>query len=339
MRTITILAMTALIFAVLASPADTRQLKSRLKDIARIQNASGNHIIGYGLVVGLAGTGDTMGSQRGMTSQTIQNMLKTIGATNVPLEWIRTRNAAVVTVTAVLPGYAKAGDTVDVIVSSLGDAQSLQGGTLLMANLKAADNEVYVLAQGTISTGGLNYDNLPYEMRRNMLKNHTLVARIPAGGTIVKSVENSVAEGSSLVISLYEPDFTTASRVAEAINAKYPDAAVATDPSTVKVTIPDDQKGKEVAFVAILEQLTVIPDDTAKVAINERTGTVVLGEDVKIGAVAVAHGNIKVEVAEGVTLGQLVEVLNAAGVSPRDFIAIVQAMRRSGAIKAEIELM
>jgi len=339
MRTITLLILAALALLALAWPADAARSKSRLKDLARIQNASGNHIIGYGLVVGLAGTGDTMGSQRGMTSQSIQNMLKTIGATNVPLEWIRTRNAAVVTVTASLPGYAKSGDTIDVVVSSLGDATSLQGGTLLMANLRAADNEVYVLAQGTISTGGLNYDNLPYETRRNMLKNHTLVARIPVGGTIVKGVENPVAEGASLVISLNEPDFTTASRITEAINGKYADAASASDPSTVKVLIPDAMKGKEVAFVAELEQLMIIPDDTARVAINERTGTVVLGEDVKIAAVAIAHGNIKVEVAEGVTLGQLVEVLNAAGVSPRDFIAIVQAIKKAGALKAEIELM
>lgn len=340
----------------------------RLKDIAEIEGMGEELLFGYGLVVGLNGTGD---SSSYIAAQSVSNMLKRLGIT-VPPDQIRLRNVAAVMVTAKLPPFAKPGARIDVTVSSIGDARSLVGGTLLPTPLRTSfDPEtVYAIAQGEISIGGYRFG------ARGALaqKNHPTVGRIPGGGIVVRGAEVKLAERGSLTLILDEPDFTTASRVVEAINDKFGSKiASAVDGGTIKLTVPQSYRDDLVRFIAEVESIKVEPDTVARVVIDERTGTVVIGKDVRISTVAVAHGDIRVEISttaevyqpypesagqtavvessrvdvteEGgsvaliesnATIGQLAAALNAIGATPQDLIAILQNIAKAGALKAKL---
>jgi flagellar P-ring protein precursor FlgI len=360
----------AIIFLVLpvTSPAATR-----IKDIAYVQGVRGQQLIGYGLVVGLNGTGDTQRST--FTLQSVTSMLKRFGIT-VPASDLRTRNVAAVMVTATVPAFSKEGGFIDVMVSSLGDATGLQGGTLLLTPLSGLDGTVFATAQGALSVGGMSVRSGGSEVRRN----HTAAGRIPGGAVLEKSVTSTFAKDWKVAIVLLQSDFTTATRIAEAINAKLgKQAALATDGSTVAVDVPTDSRsdGKLVEFISQIELLEITPDVAAKVVINERTGTVVVGGNVSILPVAISHGGVNIEIqqvpvisqpnafstggktvatqmttiAAGVdsssvvalpgaaTVQDIAKSLNALRVSPRDIIAIFQALKEAGALKADLVII
>jgi len=345
----------------------------RVKEIAQLEGLGPTKLIGYGLVVGLDGSGD---SRRSMaTLQSVANMLKRFGIT-VPQRELRADNVAAVMVTADLPPFAKPGSRIDVQVSSLGDAESLEGGTLLLTPLVDASGTVYAVAQGPVSIGGFNINTIGGEKVR---KNYALVGRVPNGAVVKKEAPGAVPDGGTLRLILKNPDFTTAARVAEAINQQFGrDIAVAVDAGAVELTVPEESRspGKLVAFLSQLEAVEAEPDQVAKVVVNERTGTVVIGGDVRISAVAVAHGNLTVRITTTPIISQpapfsqgqtvvvpetqttvrterasltviqdtasvddLVKALNALGVTPRDLIAIFQALKEAGALKAELVIL
>lgn len=341
----------------------------RLKDIAQIQGARGNQLIGYGLVVGLEGTGDSKGTL--FTTQSIANMLQRFGI-SVPAGQMKVKNIAAVMVTADLPPFAHEGSRIDVTVSSIGDARSLQGGTLLQTPLMGADGNVYAVAQGPISVGGFGASSGGSSQQ----KNHLTVGRIPAGAIVEREVPASVVKDNSLLITLTTPDFTTAARVASAIRQKFPQTLPrALDASTIRVDLSGEDREDVVTLIAALQEITVQPDTPARVVINERTGTVVLGGNVTLSPAAVAHGNLTVRIdaktqvsqppplsggttatttrrdvkvteqaerlialPESVTVDQIVKALNTLGVSPRDLMSILQALKAAGALHAEIEV-
>ena len=345
---------------------------TRVKDIAYVQGVRGYQLIGYGLVVGLNGTGDTQRST--FTVQSVTSMLKRFGIT-VPAAELRTRNVAAVVVTATVPPFAKEGGLLDVIVSSLGDATSLQGGTLLFTPLSGVDGVVYATSQGPISIGGISVRAGGNEVRRN----HTAAGRVPGGAILEKAIATPITRDSTLTLILSQADFTTAQRIAQQINTAMGAAlAFASDGSSIRVSIPDTSRteSKLVHFISQLELLEVAPDVSAKVVINERTGTIVVGGNVGILPVAIAHGGLNIEIqsvpiisqpnafARGETvLTQLTTVaaradtsavvaiegtasvqdvaraLNALRVSPRDIIAIFQALKEAGALKAELVII
>ena len=345
---------------------------TRIKDIAYVQGVRGQQLIGYGLVVGLNGTGDTQRST--FTIQSVTSMLKRFGIT-VPLNDVRTRNAAAVMVTATVPAFSKEGGAVDVMVSSLGDATGLQGGTLLMTPLSGLDGSVYATAQGPLSVGGMSVRSGGNEVRRN----HTAAGRIPSGAVLEKSVSSSFAKDWKVAIVLLQSDFTTASRIAEAINTKVASKiATATDASTVAVDVPADSRsdGKLVEFISLVEVLEITPDVAARVVINERTGTIVVGGSVSILPVAISHGGVNIEIQQtpvisqpnafsggktvqtqltsisagadtsavvalngAATVQDIAKSLNALKVSPRDIIAIFQALKEAGALKADLVII
>lgn len=352
-------------------PASSAGGTVRVKDIASVHGIRSNQLTGYGLVVGLEGTGDSNGAQ--FTVQSIANMLERFGV-SVSASDLKVKNVAAVIVTADLPAYTRRGATLDVTVSSLGDARSLQGGTLLQTPLHGANGKVYAVAQGAISIGGFNFSG---GGGNRVQKNHTTVGRVPAGAI----VENEVSMGfvqpdNSLVIRLHQPDFTTASRIASTIREQYPLLGVSTpDPGTVRVSLPPEEREDPVLLISQLENLRVQPDVVAKIIVNERTGTVVVNGDVRIAPVAIAHGGITVRVqtrvkvsqppplspgetvptpeteigveeseakmiylSEGGSVESLVKALNLLGVTPRDLIAILQAIKGAGALHAEIEV-
>ncbi|HSV74832.1 MAG TPA: flagellar basal body P-ring protein FlgI [Chthonomonadales bacterium] len=341
----------------------------RIKDIAGVQGARSNQLIGYGIVVGLDGSGD--GNSTIVTAQSVVNALQRFGM-SVPHGAIKVRNVAAVVVTADLPPFARNGQRIDVTVASLGDARSLQGGTLLQTPLQGADGEVYAVAQGSVSIGGFNVTAGGSQAQ----KNHVAAGRIPRGAIVEREVPTSISDGRTLDIALHDPDFTTASRVADAINARLPDArATAVDPTTIRVSAPGGASSL-VGFVAQIESLAVTPDTQARIVVNERTGTVVIGGDVRITPCAIAHGSLQIRVEntpivaipppfsddgrpvvvplkdvtvrEGraklgavpatTTVQQLVTALNSLGATPRDLIAILQAMRAAGHVTAVIEV-
>jgi len=344
----------------------------RVKDIARVEGARSNQLMGYGLVFGLAGTGDS--KQTIFTPQAIANMLQEFGI-NVPGALIRVKNAAAVMVSAELPAFAKPGDRIDVTVSSMGDAGSLQGGTLLQTPLQAADRRVYAVAQGPISIGGFSAAAGGTQVQ----KNHPTVGRIPGGALVEATVPATLERGGAVNVSLSQADFATASRIASAINDRLgQSAASAPDAGTVLVHIPQGREANLVDFIAQIEQVRVQPDVVAKVIINERTGTVIIGGNVTISPVAVAHGGLTVEITQeltvsqppplapktgattvvvpqnevaaqekegaltpvkGRTVAELVQSLNAIKVAPRDVIAILQAIKQAGALQAELEII
>ena len=361
-----------IVLVVLATLADARGASTRIKDIAYVQTVRGEQLIGYGLVVGLNGTGDTQRST--FTLQSISSMLKRFGVT-VPQNDLRTRNVAAVMVTATVPPFAKSGGAIDVTVSSMGDATGLQGGTLLMTPLSGLDGSVYATAQGPLSVGGMNVSAGGSEVRRN----HTAAGRIPGGAYLEKSVPTPFAKQWKISIVLFQSDFTTADRVAGAINTRFAShGAIPTDASTIDVAVPDTFKtdGKLVEFISLVELLEINPDVAAKVVINERTGTVVVGENVSILPVAISHGGINIEIQQvpvisqpqgfsngktvstqmttvaagldsasvvaidgAATVQDIARSLNTLKVSPRDIIAIFQALKEAGALKADLVII
>jgi flagellar P-ring protein precursor FlgI len=301
-------------------------------------------------------------------------MLEKMGVTVKPDD-IEVDNVAAVMVTADLPAFARTGSRIDVLVSSIGDAENLQGGTLLFTPLKAADGQVYAVAQGPISTGGFAVGS---SSGSGVQKNFPTVGRVVSGALIEKEIATHFNQKTSLTLSLHNADFTTASRVARAINIAFYDQIARThDGGTIEVTVPEKYRGNTVTLVTMIESLGVTPDVVSKVVINERTGTVIMGENVRISTIAIAHGNLSIEINEdqrisqplpfssggqtvavpesdvmvaegnnpiflvesGVSIGKVVKALNALGVSPRDLIAIFQALKAAGALQAELEII
>jgi len=345
---------------------------ARIKDIASIKGVRTNQLIGYGLVVGLNGTGDGTGTK--FTTQSLVNMMERLGI-QATSSSVKVDNVAAVMVTADLPPFAREGSKLDVLVSSIGDAESLQGGTLLMTSLKGADNNIYAIAQGPLIVGGYSTAGTS---GTESTKNHPTVARIPNGASIEREVPFNFNDLEDLIIALNDPDFTTARRISTAINAGLNSSiASALDSGTVMVSVPEDYRENMVELVASLEQIDIQPDIQAKVVLSERTGTVVMGSDVRISAVAIAHGNLSVQIKEradvsqptpfsqgqtvvtadsdvsvteesdrlvvvapeGTSLDSVVKALNAIGISPRDLITVFQAIKASGALQAELEII
>ena len=344
----------------------------RIKDIADIKGVRDNQLVGYGLVVGLNGTGDS--DDATFTIQSFVAMLEKMGVTVQP-EDIEIDNVAAVMVTADLPAFARTGSRIDVLVSSIGDAEDLQGGTLLFTPMKAADGQVYAIAQGPISTGGFVVGSASGS---GVQKNFPTVGRVVNGALIEKEIATHFNQKTFLTLTLHSADFTTASRVAQAINIAFYDQIARThDAGTIEVQVPDKYKGNIVSLVTMIESLGVTPDTVSKIVINERTGTVIMGENVRISTIAIAHGNLSIEIREdqrvsqplpfsrggqtvvvpesdvlvqegnnpiflvesGVSIGEVVKALNALGVSPRDLIAIFQALKAAGALQAELEII
>ena len=343
----------------------------RIKDMASVRGVRANQLIGYGLVVGLNGTGDK--SSTTFTNQGLANMLTRMGL-KVSADGIKVKNVAAVMVTTKLPPYARLGNRLDVTLSSLGDATSLAGGTLIMTPLKALDGNVYAVAQGPISVGGFSAGG----EAATVSKNHPTVGRIPRGAVVERELPLKFRDLKDLTINLNTPDFTTANRVANAINKVMPQVrASAVDPSTVTFHLPQGAGANPVGIMARLENINVDPDVSAKVIVDERTGTVVMGEAVRISTVAVASGSLSISITEGedvsqalpfapggrtvatpttevqvgeqksklgvlksgATIGDVVKALNALGATPRDLITILQAIKSAGALQADLEII
>ena len=352
-------------------PASPAAATSRIKDLANIEGVRQNQLVGYGLVVGLNGTGDTLNNIP-FTKQSLQAMLERMGV-NIRGATIRTGNVAAVMVTGNLPAFGTQGTRMDVTVSSLGDAKNLQGGTLLVTPLLGADGNVYSVAQGSVAINGFQAEGEAAKIVRGV----PTVGRIVNGAIIEREIEFALNRLPNVRLALRNADFTTAKRIAAAVNdylgAK---SAEPIDPSTVQLTIPGEFKGNVVAFLTEIEQLQVEPDLAAKIVIDERSGIIVMGRDVRVATVAVAQGNLTVTISEspqvsqpnplsrgrtvvtpnsrvgvtedgkkfavvkdGVSLQQLVDGLNGLGIGPRDLIGILQAIKAAGAIEADIEVM
>lgn len=343
---------------------------ARVKDLATIAGVRDNQLVGYGLVVGLDGTGDK--GRTGFTQQTIANMLEGLGL-SLSADAVKVKNVAAVVVTATLPAYAQPGGQIDVVVNSIGDATDLKGGTLVQTPLRGADGEVYAVGQGPLSVGGFNVEGAGGS---SVQRNHVTVGRIPNGAIVEREVPTSFMEAGNLQVMLREPDFTTASRMARAINATLGSpVALALNPGIVSVYNPDST-ANAVDFVSRLEQVEVSPEEFARVIINERTGTIVAGSRVSIGEVAISHGNLDIEVStkfdvsqpdplskgqtevtpdtevqakegkgnvivvpDATTIQDVARALNAVGASPRDIISIFQAIKAAGALRAELVIM
>ncbi|MGA2058202.1 MAG: flagellar basal body P-ring protein FlgI [Bradyrhizobium sp.] len=344
---------------------------SRIKDLANIEGVRQNQLIGYGLVVGLNGTGDTLNNIP-FTRQSLQAMLERMGV-NIRGQTIRTGNVAAVMVTGNLPPFGTQGTRMDVTVSALGDAKNLQGGTLLVTPLLGADGNVYAVAQGSVTINGFQAEGAAASITRGV----PTVGRIANGAIIEREIEFALNRLPNVRLALRNGDFTTAKRIAAAINDFLgTKTAEPLDPSTVQLSIPAEFKGNVVAFLTEIEQLQVEPDLGAKIIIDERSGIIVMGRDVRVATVAVAQGNLTVSISEssqvsqpnplsrgrtvvtprsnvrvtedgkklavmkdGVSLQQLVDGLNGLGIGPRDLIGILQAIKAAGAIEADIEVM
>jgi flagellar P-ring protein precursor FlgI len=342
-----------------------------IKDIAKVQGVTGNQLVGYGVVVGLQGTGDSTSVI--FTSQTIQNILQSFGI-SVNQNAVRTRDVAAVIVTATLPPFAHSGDNVDITVSQMGDATSLQGGTLVLTELKGANNLVYATAQGPVSVGGF----VAGSNSSGIATNFTGAGRIPNGGVIARDMQTPLqtdANGFNYVITT--PDYKTAANLASVLNGHFGGrTAFASDAATVHVNLPPQYTGSVVQFLADASDLSINQDALAKVVMNERTGTVVFGGDIKLAPCAIAHGDLTITIstqnevvqpnplasgntaqqsnsqvratqhgkqltfiAGAATLSSVVRALNTLGVSPRDLIAIVQALREAGSLQADLEIL
>lgn len=368
-RALTVL-VAALVLSLLSGPV-TGQAPVRVKDVTLIQSVRPSPIIGYGLVAGLNRTGDRR--QAVLSSQSLANILSRFGI-NVPTDQIKVENVAAVLVTAELPAFSRPGTRLDVVVSSVGDARSLMGGTLLATPLRGADSTVQVLAQGPLSVGGFGAG----QGGNNVQVNHVTVGRIPNGGVVQSAPPVELLPGGRLMLTLRDPDFDTASRLATAVNMDLGQGvAEANDAASVSVIVPERFRASPVELIARLEMLPIEVDVPARVVINERTGTAVVGANVRLGAAAVAHGNLSVRIStqlevsqpapmsrngetvvvpqtdvdieagnsqmvalpEGATLDAVVRALNSLGASPRDIIAILQALKTAGALRAEIVIM
>lgn len=365
-------------------------MSARIKDIVSIKGVRQNQLFGYGLVIGLDGTGDKSGTS--FTAQALSNMLENMQI-NVNPNDINVKNVAAVIVSAMLPPFARAGRKINVTISSIGDAESLQGGNLLLTPLKAVNGKVYALAQGAVSIGGFSAGGAG---GGGVQKNHPTVGLISGGATIEREIPLALDNKQNLTLLLNNSDFNTAFRIASKINALYGDElARSVDSSTVKLKVPDRFQGRIVELISQIGMLDVAPDTMAKIIVNERTGTVVMGTNVRISEVAVAHGNLTIQIKEeknvsqpsafapsgegaGMvqfedgttvapggstvvtpqsqvsvteekkqlihlkkqnTIGKLVQALNAIGVSPRDLITVLQALKAAGALQAELEII
>ncbi len=351
---------------------------ARVKDVGRIVGVRDNELYGYGIVIGLNGTGDRRQSSF-FTVQSLVNLLLRSGV-NVPLDrrgQLDTKNVAAVMVTAKLPAFARPGTTLDVLVSSIGDATSLLGGTLLMTPLLGPDNQTYAVASGAVSIGG-GFSVTAGSTGETAQKNHPTAGRVVGGATVEREVPMPV-NPQRLTVALLYPDFTTAARLAQAINTSFArPIAQAADSTNVVVDVPGPEQARLVEFVSRVEQVTLPIDAPAKVVVNERTGTVIMGEQVRISTVAVSHGNLSIHIKSelqvsqplpfappgattqmvprtdigiaedkvglavvnsGASIGDVVSALNAIGATPRDLIAILQAIKRAGALNADLEIM
>lgn len=339
----------------------------RIKDITTVAGVRSNQLVGYGLVVGLDGTGD----KSPFTNQTFINMMNEFGISIPPGTDPKLKNIAAVSLTSKLPPFAKPGQSIDVTVSSIGNAKSLRGGTLLFAPLRGADGQVYAVAQGNLVVGGFGAEGADGS---KITVNVPSVGRIPNGATVERSVANAFSRGDSLILNLNSPDFTTAKRLSDRINQLLgPSTAYAVDATSVRVSAPRDPS-QRVSFLSMVENLDVQPGEaTAKVIINSRTGTIVIGKHVKIDPVAVTHGSLTVTVKEelevnqpgalaggdtaivpktdvnideegnpmfvfdpGVSLDEIVKAVNEVGAAPGDLMAILEALKQAGALNAEL---
>ncbi len=360
------------IVVTLAPLARAEAASARIKDIVNIEGVRDNQLVGYGLVVGLNGTGDGLDNSP-FTKQSLQAMLERLGVNTLTATTMRTGNVAAVMVTASLPPFSTEGSTIDVQVASLGDATSLQGGTLLVTPLLGADGEVYAIAQGPVAINGFKAQG----DATTVISGVPTTGRIASGAIIEREIDFKLASQTSLRLALRNPDFTTARRIAVSIN-DFIGAPTATpeDPATVRVTLPHNFNGNIVDLLTDIEQLVVDTDEPAKIVIDQNSGIIVMGKDVRVSTVAVAQSNLTVTIAENatvsqpaplsqgtttvvphtaitvnqknsdlalvpeaVTLQQLVDGLNALGITPRDLIAILQAIKATGALQADIEVM
>ena len=361
----------ALLALTLALPCRPAFATSRIKDLANIEGVRQNQLIGYGLVVGLNGTGDTLNNIP-FTKQSLQAMLERMGV-NIRGATIRTGNVAAVMVTGNLPAFATQGTRMDVTVSAMGDSKSLQGGTLLVTPLLGADGNVYAVAQGSLAIGGFSAEGAAASVTKGVPTN----GRIANGAIVEREIEFALNKMPNVRLALRNADFTTAKRIAAAVNDFLgTKTAEPIDPSTVQLSIPAEFRGNVVALLTEIEQLQVEPDIAAKIIIDERSGIIVMGRDVRVATVAVAQGNLTVSISEtpqvsqpnalsrgrtvvtprtdvgvteegkkfalvknGVSLQELVDGLNGLGIGPRDLIGILQAIKAAGAIEADIEVM
>lgn len=361
-----------IMLAILAwsSPANA---SSRIKDIVDFQGIRDNMLVGYGLVVGLNGTGDKLNNGH-FTKQSLQAMLNRLGV-KPTAAGLDSKNVAAVMVTATLPPFSDKGTRIDVTVSSLGDSKSLLGGTLLVTPLLGADGNVYAVSQGQVAVGGFTAGGAGTTVTKGVPTS----ARIANGGIIERQIDFDLSGMKTVNLSLRNPDLTTARRIAQAVNAFLgTSAAVSMDPSTVKVTVPASYHDRAVDMMTDIEQLRIEPDQMARVIIDEQTGIIVMGENVRLSTVAVAQGNLTIRITEtpqvsqpgpfstagttttvartavgvtqdagsqlavlqdGVSLQQFVNALNALGIGPRDMITILQAIKAAGALQAQIEVM
>jgi len=352
--------------AALALPAGA-SAAPRIKDIVDVENVRTNQLVGYGLVVGLAGTGDRIRNAP-FTEESVKGMLERLGV-SVQGAQMRTQNVAAVSITATLPPFARAGSQIDVQVSAIGDATGLQGGTLIASSLRGLDGEIYAVAQGPVAVSGFKAQGAGASVTRGVATS----ARIAGGAIVEREVPFALKSAQSLKLALKNPDFTTARRIAEKINHELPGSAEMLDPATVEIR---PAAGSVVELVSRIENLEVAVDQPARIVINEASGTVVMGADVRISPVAIAQGGLTIGVSEnpvasqpsvladgetvvlprtniavddgggaslamvggGASLKSLVGGLNALGVSPRDLITILQALKTAGALQAEIEV-
>lgn len=359
-----------LVCALTLAPAASATGPTRLKELAIVEGARDNQLVGYGLVVGLNGTGDKR--QTYFSAQTLANMLERMGVQVNPTAML-VRNMAAVIVTATLPPFAQPGSRIDIQVAAIGDASNLQGGVLVLTPLRGPDGNTYAAAQGSVLTGGFVAGR---GGSNSVTMNHPTAGRVPGGAIVERAVPYTPAV-DSVRWQLRQADFTTAARVAAAINAKLPDAqAVCESASAIRVAVPPNFNGRLVEFIAEMERITIEVDSRLRVVINERTGTIVLGKEIRIQPAAILHGNLSVEISttynvsqpapfsegkttvtpevnvgvkeeaakqvnlkDGASVEDLVRALTAVGSSPRDIISVLQNLRAAGALNAELEVI
>lgn len=329
--------------AALAIMAPARASAARLKDIATVKGVRENILIGYGIVTGLRGTGD---SSSDITGQSLSRLFGKLGLDVAQNTVVKSKNAAAVIITAKLPPFARVGNQIDITVSSIGDSSSLEGGVLLVSPLRAGDQNVYAVAQGMVSIGSV---------ADGTTKNFPTVGRVVNGATIEKDVDANFAGKKNFRLALHNPDFTTAARVTAVVNGELGGKfATARDSGTIDIVVPFSYENNAVELLATLENITVNVDSKAKVVLNERTGTVVMGDRIAITPVAIAHADLAIEVKgapkgtkaervmelkSGASVSDLVKVLNTLGVQPKDLTAIFQTLKQVGALQADLEIM
>lgn len=360
---------TLLTATLLLALTGTGQAETRLKELISIEGVRDNQLIGYGLVVGLAGTGDRV--QTVFSAQSLTNLLERMGLTVSPTA-IQVKNTAAVMVTATLPPFSQPGSKIDVTAAAIGDAPSLQGGLLLMTGLKGPDGQVYAVAQGPLVIGGF----VAGAQGNSKVVNHPTVGRMPNGAIVERGVP-APAFGSQLHLQLQQADFATAARIAGVVNKRFEGSAHADNSALITIGVPDSWVKQPTEFIAEIESLTIDPDTTARIVVNERTGTIIMGKQVHIAPVAIMQGNLTVEIQtiqevsqpnafstggttkvtpqvnsnvtqdtaknlvlkNGATVEELVQALTSIGSSPRDIISILQNMKTAGALEAELEVI